>query len=297
MVPENVRSPKQLTELRCLPTFDLRVSGQSVPLAHRSQRVLVLLAVRGGPVDRAELAGTLWPDVSASRAYSSLRSTLWGLARLGPSPVMAVGTSVQLSPDVRVDVEAARRLAMRIIDRGPGKISASAALAILRHDFLPSWSEEWLASEQHHFRQLRLHALEVLSRHLSEVGDHAHAVEAGLLALACEPLRESAHRTLMLAHLAEGNRAEAIWQYHRCRELLQTELGLAPSPEMQALLQRALQQGPVDVSEDRVSSSAPPGPGTPLPGPGTPLPGPGTPLPGHDAPISDDRPERAAAGS
>ncbi|PFG39668.1 DNA-binding SARP family transcriptional activator [Georgenia soli] len=274
MVPEGVRSSKQLTELRCLPTFDLRVAGQSVPLAHRSQRVLVLLAVRGGPVDRAELAGTLWPDVSASRAYSSLRSTLWGLARLGPSPVTALGTSVQLSPDVRVDVEAARRLAMRIIDRGPGKISASAALATLRHDFLPSWSEDWLAAEQHHFRQLRLHALEVLSRHLSESGDHAHAVEAGLLALAVEPLRESAHRTLMLAHLAEGNRAEAIWQYHRCRELLQTELGLTPSPEMQALLQRAL-HGPVDLSEGR-GSAAPPG---------------------HDQPFPDDRSERAAAGS
>jgi DNA-binding SARP family transcriptional activator len=240
MVPTTVRRPRPTTELRCLPTFELRVGGSSVPLPHRAQRVLVFLALRGGPADRPELAGTLWPEVPASRAYSSLRSTLWGLARLAPSPVMAVGSSVQISPDVRVDLESARRLAQRIIERGPGKVVAPTALAALRHDFLPSWSEEWLAAEQHHFRQLRLHALEVLSRHLSAKGEHAMAVEAGLLALACEPLRESAHRTLMLAHLAEGNRAEAIWQYHRCRELLANELGLTPSPEMQALLQRAL---------------------------------------------------------
>jgi DNA-binding SARP family transcriptional activator len=245
MVPTTVRKPRPTTELRCLPTFDLRVGGTSVPLPHRAQRVLVFLALRGGPADRPELAGTLWPEVPASRAYSSLRSTLWGLARLAPSPVVAVGSSVQISPDVRVDLEGARRLAQRIIERGAGKVAAPTALAALRHDFLPSWSEEWLAAEQHHFRQLRLHALEVLSRHLSASAEHALAVEAGLLALSCEPLRESAHRTLMLAHLAEGNRAEAIWQYHRCRELLANELGLSPSPEMQALLQRALQDEPL----------------------------------------------------
>ncbi|GAA4288700.1 bacterial transcriptional activator domain-containing protein [Georgenia daeguensis] len=244
MVPTPVRRPRPTTELRCLPTFELRVGGVPVPLPHRAQRVLVFLALRAGPADRPELAGTLWPDVPASRAYSSLRSTLWGLSRLSPSPVIAVGSSVQISPEVRVDLEGARRLAQRIIERGPGKVATPAALAALRHDFLPSWSEEWLAAEQHHFRQLRLHALEVLSRHLSEKGDHALAVEAGLLALACEPLRESAHRTLMLAHLAEGNRAEAIWQYHRARELLANELGLTPSPEMEALLQRALRDGP-----------------------------------------------------
>lgn len=259
MVPTPVRRPRPTTELRCLPTFELRVGGAPVPLPHRAQRVLVFLALRSGPADRPELAGTLWPDVPASRAYSSLRSTLWGLSRLTPSPVIAVGSSVQISPDVRVDLDGARRLAQRIIERGPGKVATPAALAALRHDFLPSWSEDWLAAEQHHFRQLRLHALEVLSRHLSEKGDHALAVEAGLLALACEPLRESAHRTLMLAHLAEGNRAEAIWQYHRCRELLANELGLAPSPEMEALLQRALRDGPAGQPQGAAGGERPAG--------------------------------------
>jgi DNA-binding SARP family transcriptional activator len=53
---------------------------------------------------------------------------------------------------------------------------------------------------------------------------------------AAEPLRESAHRILIRIHLAEGNSAEALAQYHRFRALLHDELGLEPSAEMRALV-------------------------------------------------------------
>jgi DNA-binding SARP family transcriptional activator len=61
-------------------------------------------------------------------------------------------------------------------------------------------------------------------------------VEAGLAAVRAEPLRESAHRTLVRAHLAEGNRFEANRQYHNCRRLLQAELGLEPSRGLRELI-------------------------------------------------------------
>jgi DNA-binding SARP family transcriptional activator len=66
--------------------------------------------------------------------------------------------------------------------------------------------------ERERFRQLRLHALEALCRRLTGDGLHAEAVDAGIAAIAAEPLRESAHRALMSAHVAEGNRGEAMRQ-------------------------------------------------------------------------------------
>jgi DNA-binding SARP family transcriptional activator len=62
------------------------------------------------------------------------------------------------------------------------------------------------------------------------------AVEAGLAAVAGEPLRESAHGALIKAHLAEGNRGEAVRQYCVCRQLLRDHLGLEPSRQMENLV-------------------------------------------------------------
>jgi DNA-binding SARP family transcriptional activator len=72
---------------------------------------------------------------------------------------------------------------------------------------------------------------------LTAVGSYARAVEAGLAAVAAEPLRESAHRALVKVHLAEGNLAEAVRQFQFYRRILQEELGLSPSPQMVELLQ------------------------------------------------------------
>ena len=48
-------------------------------------------------------------------------------------------------------------------------------------------------------------------------------------AIEIEPLRESAHRVLAEAHLAEGNRIEARRTYFAYRSLVQAELGIEPT--------------------------------------------------------------------
>ncbi len=99
-----------------------------------------------------------------------------------------------------------------------------------------SGHRDWVLVERERYRQLRMHALETLCIHLTSVARYAEAIEAGLAAVSSEPLRESAHRVLIHAHLAEGNRCEAIRQYDRYRALLEKELGLRPSAEIAGLL-------------------------------------------------------------
>ena len=54
--------------------------------------------------------------------------------------------------------------------------------------------------------------------------------------MAGEPLRESAHRAVILVHLSEGNRSEALRQYEFCRRLLKEQLALEPSIQLERLL-------------------------------------------------------------
>ena len=51
-----------------------------------------------------------------------------------------------------------------------------------------------------------------------------------------EPLRESGHRSVIRVHLAEGNQADALRQYHLFRNLLRQELRLEPSDQMHELM-------------------------------------------------------------
>jgi DNA-binding SARP family transcriptional activator len=86
------------------------------------------------------------------------------------------------------------------------------------------------------FRQIRLHALEALCDRYRDDGRLDAALDAGITAVAADPLRESAHRQLALVHIEEGNFAEALRQYEVFRRLLRTELGLAPSSRFRKLV-------------------------------------------------------------
>lgn len=137
-----------------------------------------------------------------------------------------------MDPRTIVDVRAVHATAGGLEAGGPDTIDP----AVLSADVLPGWDEEWLLSTREWFRQVRLHALEALCLRRCRDGRYGEALEAGMAAIACEPLRESAHRAVARAHLAEGNPAEAVRQYRLYQRLLHDELGLPPSVHFQELI-------------------------------------------------------------
>jgi DNA-binding SARP family transcriptional activator len=150
--------------------------------------------------------------------------------------VEATSTNLVLAPDVAVDVREAVRLARFVLEPAAEVGEIEVSLPLLSADLLPGWYDDWVLIRKEWFRQLRLHALERLSERLIEAGKLERAVEAAVLAVAGEPLRETARRALIHAHFAEGNIGEAIREYAAYRDLLRSELGVVPSPLMQDLV-------------------------------------------------------------
>jgi DNA-binding SARP family transcriptional activator len=219
--------------------FELRCAGQDVAVARSGQRLLALLALQARPLERLWVAGTLWLDATEERAGASLRSALWRLPQPGGTAVVeATTTHLRLARDLAVDVRelAARAEGLDSAAAGADQLEPSA----LALDLLPDWYEDWVVLERERYRQLRLHALEGLCARLTEAGRFGAAVQAGLAAVAGEPLRESAHRTLIQAHLAEGNPGEAVRQYHLYHRLLAGELAIEPSAAIRGLIQPLL---------------------------------------------------------
>jgi DNA-binding SARP family transcriptional activator len=225
-------------QLSLLGGFQLRCAGGEVAVARSGQRLLALLALQGRPLERLWVAGTLWLDATEERAGASLRSALWRLPQPGGAAVVEASTTqLRLARDLAVDVHELTALAEGLESPAGHPDLEPSALA---RDLLPDWYEDWVALERERFRQLRLHALEALCARLTAAGRFGAAVQAGLAAVAGEPLRESAHRILIRAHLAEGNPGEAVRQYHLYRRLLAGELALEPSPAIRGLVQPLL---------------------------------------------------------
>jgi DNA-binding SARP family transcriptional activator len=225
--------------LALLDAFDLRHRQESVHVPLPAQRLVAFLALQRRPVHRRSVAAALWADLDERAAASRLRSTLWRLpAPDGRRLIDAHAGRMRLGGHVEVDVRVAED------DDRVDELDVS----YLCGDVLADWDEPWVAVERERFRQLRLHRLEQLSERAERAGRFSLALQAGLAAVAVEPLRESAHRRVMRVHLAEANPAEALRQYDRVRRLLRDELGLAPSAPTRAvvapLLGRPLDGGP-----------------------------------------------------
>jgi DNA-binding SARP family transcriptional activator len=204
-----------------------------------SQRLLAFLALHGGTVGRAAVAGTLWPDASENHAYSNLRTSLSRLQSTTRKALAATKFELGLAEGVAVDVRNAHALACRLLDPAvtPDTSELSmAAVMTLSADLLPGWYDDWVLTEAEEWRQLRLYALEALAGRLAAAGRSGEAVCAARAVVRAEPLRESGYATLIRVHLAEGNQSEAVRQFARCRLLLHAELGLEPSPQLHQLV-------------------------------------------------------------
>ncbi|HET9443061.1 MAG TPA: bacterial transcriptional activator domain-containing protein, partial [Acidimicrobiales bacterium] len=194
----------------------------------------------------------------------NLRGALWQARQSMGECVRARGSYVSLAPEVEVDLVEVVGQAKRLIGPSPELREGDTEAEPLRGDLLPAWDEDWILFERERLRQLRVHALEALCRRLSAVGRHGEAVDAGQAAVAAEPLRESAQRTLIAAHLAEGNLSEAQRQYDLYRKVLWEDMALEPSGRLRSMLAgdgRPRDRGPDANGTGLTWSPVPSGPG------------------------------------
>jgi DNA-binding SARP family transcriptional activator len=221
-------------QLDLLGGFRLRDGKTTIRVQPNVQRLLAFLAVNGRPLQRLYVAGRLWTDSSQETANANLRTALWRLRRPDRGLVDVTAKDVSLAAGVVIDLREATARAQRVLAGGAQDDDASALIAC--GELLPDLYDDWIVIERERFRQLRLHALERLCEQCRDAGRFADAVEAGLAAIATEPLRESAHRVLISSYVAEGNLNEARRDYRMYCHVARKQLGIGPSPRLRGLV-------------------------------------------------------------
>lgn len=222
--------------------FRLLDGEHTVAVPSRERRVLAVLALQGRR-PRAHLSGLLWPDSEERRAQASLRAAIWRIQHVAQGVLTEADGLLGLAPDAHVDVHELRELTHRVANREPLE-NPDVALEVLRRGpLLPGWYDDWVLEQRAHLHQQQLRSLESLAQEFVRTGRLDAALEAAMTAATLEPLRESAHRTLIQVHLEDGNHVEALTVYRDFSQRLRRELGITASPRMVELV-RPLLEGP-----------------------------------------------------
>ena len=224
--------------------FTVCVGDEVVQLPTGAQRLVALLALRGR-TSRSRLAGMLWPETTEHRALASLRTGIWRVNQAADQLVAITSGTVDLGRGVDVDVRRLLRAAAEALREGASSTPDDVG-AVLDDDggLLPDWEDEWLLADRERLRQMRLHLLEAVAERLSRAGHHGLALEAALAALRIDVLRESAHRTVIAIHLAEGNVAEALRAYDQCRRSSSATSASSPRRRRRGCCRGAATAGP-----------------------------------------------------
>ena len=233
---------------------------------------------RASGTGRDQLADTVWPGglpdtwASALRSVvSRVRAFVTGAQPPGVPPLVAQGGLylLRLPTDVLVDLECAEEAVGEAIeafaadDFTDAQRLAASAVSCLQGPFLPDHEGEWVSGVRERMDELLLSGLETASLAASALGDEHNALRFADEAVRRASLRESAHRCRMTAHVAAGNRAEALRSYHQLQRILAEELGIDPAPETQEAYVNLL--GCPVASSSRAGSQSRSGPSSAAP--------------------------------
>lgn len=231
-------------ELRLLGTVEVWHKGQLLSFPTRKALALLIYpAVTGKRHSREHLMALFWPDSDARRGQASLRNALLRLRRsLGTADSYLqvddffISLHGQIPLDVQQVAEAATATDVSIWQ---------TAVQAYGGDFLAGFTlpdtpefDDWVATQR---QQSHRHLSDILAR-LSRTQADAGQIEAGIETAVRwtnhDSLNEAAHHRLIELHWLAGDKTAALQAYNSCCTLLNNELGIEPSPEMQALAEQ-----------------------------------------------------------
>ena len=214
----------------------LAIDQQTHFLSDTNTAVLALLALSpqtNHTLTRSKLAGTIWPDTREEHARQLLSNTLYRLKKLlGPHEVhLAVQKeSVQLT-DCWIDA-----VVFHQKSGSTNRHEWREAIELVTADLLEEQDWPWVLAERATLREQYLATLSRTCRAYAAADELEEAILIAHRWTVADPLDEAAHVAAIQLYARLGRYQVARQQYQTLESLLETELGVAPLPETQAVM-------------------------------------------------------------
>jgi len=196
-----------------------------------------LLAHSNKSMTREEIGVTLWPESSTDLLRLQFRNTIYYLRyALGQDVIINADRRYSFNSDMdySYDVQEFERKLVQAeaTDLSDNKVELlKESLQLYQGEFFPEGEGSWVIAERQRLSQMYEHCLLTLAQVQLEKGEPKTALMHCQTIIAENHCMESAHRLAMQAFAAMGNRSGVVNQYELCKQYLQEELGLEPSPE------------------------------------------------------------------
>lgn len=218
------------------------------------QKILkYLVTQRGKPVPKDMLMTTMWADVGQEAARRNLHQAIYSLRqtlrRREPNlqHILFENDCYLLNPATGLwidflEFEKNAQNGLRLEAAGQYEEAFEAygvAEGLYQGTYLEEdLYEEWTNSQRDYLLNLYLDIIGRLSEYFWSRHNNVATIALCQKALGHDACFEEAHRQLMQCYLAQGQRHLAMRQYQTCVQIMKEELGLNPSAETEALLQR-----------------------------------------------------------
>jgi predicted ATPase/DNA-binding SARP family transcriptional activator/Tfp pilus assembly protein PilF len=240
-------------DYRVLGSLEVWAGGVERTASQAKQRAVLalLLLDLNRAVSTDHLIELLWPEKPPGRPQTAIQGYVSALRKLlGQSTIETTAAGYVLHAEAeQLDANRFERL----MHEGRGALAAgdseqaarvlSEGLELWRGPALADFTYEgWAQHEIARLEELRLVAREQMIEAQLALGRHAELVGELQTLVDEHPLRERHRGQLMLALYRSGRQAEALDAYQQARSRLVDDLGIDPSPELQALYKQILNQ-------------------------------------------------------
>ena len=209
-----------------------------------------VIAFGGRDVRVQKITDAMWPHIDSDYANRSFNTTLHRLRNvLGDEHALILeGGQLSLNPslfwlDLWAMDQAQKQVSGMIagdIPGGPDEIRVVVAkvMSIYQGAFLDDEEASWAIGTREQVRNRFTRYSSQAVNYFNANDCPREAIDLLELALESDDTAESLYRLLMLCHVEQGRKAEAIEVYNRCRTTLEGRLEVKPSPETEKIYQQ-----------------------------------------------------------
>lgn len=231
--------------------FEIRRDGRKIESSRKAQQkplamLKAIIALGGRDVSQETVIDALWPDSDGDTAYNAFATTLHRLRRLigNDRAIQSAEGMLSIDPLICwVDVRGFTGLlklseAEAGGDRRKAAVLVEKAIGLYRGPFLAGEAIACLVPARERLRARFLKQISLLASECERSGEVDRAIELYNRGLEEDELVERFYQGLMLCHLKDGNRGEALRAYKRCKTVFSNVMGISPSAETEAIFKR-----------------------------------------------------------
>jgi len=185
---------------------------------------------------KEQILAEMWPEVSVAKANSLFHSSLYRLRQaIHPGCIIyenGIYRFNELLPRWQ-DVEEFKALLEKAWSKNfpEKKEFLEQAIRMYKGDFLEDCYRDWCLLYRERLLNKYIKALLELAEMYVREGNYDRALELGHSIITKDPFREEAYRILIRCSALQGDRTSALKWFQKCRETLQSELGVEPSQD------------------------------------------------------------------